>query len=221
MNSMAKPKVKEPFQKVQCKLCGAARMYRRLYHPDVQRFINGCSTCRKELRNQQSREKGLVHNCPNCDEEMLYSGKYHFERARQKLKLCPKCAYSKWISDAQSTRIYNKLACRMMDTLNSTGKYFFQHAENGGEYMLTCGQMYFLDGYDAINQIVFEYDEPCHELKRKQDALRQEHIFEHFDSLGKKIRFIRYKEVTKQFVEVFPHQDAIESTGQHTISVIR
>ena len=87
---------------------------------------------------------------------------------------------------------FNKKACDFIDKLNKEKNWNLQHALNGGEFTF-CG--YFLDGYDAKLNIVFEYDEPKHyingELKEK-DIIRQNIIIEKLNC-----DFWRYNESKK------------------------
>jgi hypothetical protein len=56
---------------------------------------------------------------------------------------------------------YNPSACEYLDGLNESRGWNLQHALNGGEiYIKELG--YWLDGYDAANNIVVEYNEPKH-----------------------------------------------------------
>ena len=74
---------------------------------------------------------------------------------------------------------YNKRGCDHFDRIMQETNSFIQHAENGGEfYVKELG--YWLDGYDAINNIAYEWDERQHfdklgNLKNK-DVKRQNEI---------------------------------------------
>ena len=68
---------------------------------------------------------------------------------------------------------------------------YIQHARNGGEYHIKeLG--YWVDGYDKINNVVYEFDEKYHSSKKQQekDKTRQQEI-EYF----LKCKFIRIKEI--------------------------
>lgn len=71
----------------------------------------------------------------------------------------------------------------------------------------------YLDGFDPINNIVFEWDEIYHDLydQKEKDIKRQDHIFWYFKGIGKNIRFIRYNETTRKLYEVFPSVNSIYS----------
>ena len=95
----------------------------------------------------------------------------------------------KWIDEHGSGPAYNPAACAFMDLLKPD--YNFQHALNGGEFRV-CG--YSVDGYDAEKNVVFEYDEPHHFVKKtwelkKRDIARMERIKK---ELG--CTFLRYDE---------------------------
>ena len=87
---------------------------------------------------------------------------------------------------------YNPNACDLFDKITEETGNTIQHARNGGEYHIKeLG--YFVDGYDPINNIVYEYDEKRHfdldgELVER-DKIRQKEIE---DYLG--CKFIRIKE---------------------------
>lgn len=93
---------------------------------------------------------------------------------------------------------YNKVACDFMDLISNKLGLNFQHAMNGGEVIL-CG--YSVDGYDKINNVVFEYDEKRHEnLTRKlKDISRTENIVK---NIGCEV--IRYSERFNRLYKSFP-----------------
>jgi len=74
---------------------------------------------------------------------------------------------------------YNKKGCEIFDKIMKEGNVVIQHALNGGEFHIqSLG--YWVDGYDHINNIVYEYDEKWHfdvygNLKEK-DIIRQKQI---------------------------------------------
>jgi hypothetical protein len=86
---------------------------------------------------------------------------------------------------------YNKNACELFNKMMQTGSTFIQHAENGGEfYIKELG--FWLDGYDQLNNVVYEYDENNHYKAgklRDKDVERQKLIENHL-----KCKFIRIKE---------------------------
>ena len=96
---------------------------------------------------------------------------------------------------------YNKNACKFIDNLNITNHWNLQHAENGGE-LEVCG--YYLDGYDKINKIIFEYDERKHYIAgtnnlKQKDINRQNKIL---SLLGDSWTLYRYSENLNIFYKV-------------------
>ena len=73
---------------------------------------------------------------------------------------------------------FNNKACQIFDNISKEKNIHIQHAMNGGEFYikeLCC----WLDGYDADNNIAYEYDEKHHFYKgelRKKDLIRQKEI---------------------------------------------
>lgn len=86
---------------------------------------------------------------------------------------------------------YNRSACQHFDQLAKQTGTQIQHAENGGEFHIK-DLGYWVDGYDAENNIVYEFDEKHHfrngELRPK-DIQRQTEIEQHLNC-----KFIRIKE---------------------------
>lgn len=73
---------------------------------------------------------------------------------------------------------YNPKACRIIEQYGQDHGYTFQHAENGGEFHIKeLG--YFVDGYDAEQNVVIEVDEPNHQRQVEKDLHRQQEIQEH------------------------------------------
>lgn len=85
---------------------------------------------------------------------------------------------------------FNKNACHIFDKISKNKNIHIQHAINGGEfYIKELG--FWLDGYDEINNIVYEYDEKHHFINgqlRETDINRQKEIENHL-----KCTFIRVK----------------------------
>ena len=85
---------------------------------------------------------------------------------------------------------FNKNACKLFDEISLNENIHIQHAMNGGEYHIKeLG--YWVDGYDNVNNVVYEFDEKYHNKEKQQekDKIRQQEI-ENF--LG--CTFIRIKE---------------------------
>jgi len=84
---------------------------------------------------------------------------------------------------------YNPNACEIFDKISKEKNIHIQHAQNGGEYHLKeLG--YWVDGYDEVNNTVYEFDEKYHESEKQQkkDLIRQNEITSY---LG--CDFIRFK----------------------------
>lgn len=90
----------------------------------------------------------------------------------------------------QLTPNYNPEACKLIDQYGKENGYNFQHAENGGEILIS-GLGYWVDGYDKDKNTVIEIDEQHHFKNGKlsnKDILRQKEI-ENF----LRCKFIRIK----------------------------
>ena len=85
---------------------------------------------------------------------------------------------------------YNKESIPIIEKFGRDNGYNFQHAENGGEYHVP-NTVFMVDGYDAENNVVIEFDEKYHfrEVQRKKDRQRQEQI-----GIQLKCKFIRINE---------------------------
>lgn len=71
---------------------------------------------------------------------------------------------------------YNKSACEYLNKLNEEKGWNLQHALNGGEIQVGP---YYIDGYDAQNNIAVEYNEAAHyvnDSKIEHDRKRAEYI---------------------------------------------
>jgi hypothetical protein len=71
--------------------------------------------------------------------------------------------------------IYNKHAIQFIESYGNEHGYNFQHAENGGEVRILN---YYVDGYDATNKVIFEYNESYHNRKaiKLKDERRRRRI---------------------------------------------
>jgi len=87
---------------------------------------------------------------------------------------------------------YNPSSIMIIEQYGKEHGYEFQHAENGGEYYIEY-LGYYIDGYDAKQNVVIEYDELHHYDKdgklRAKDIKRQQEIEEFL-----KCKFIRIKQ---------------------------
>ncbi len=94
----------------------------------------------------------------------------------------------KRIKEQGSFIAYNPNSIPIIEAYGKDNGYSFQHAENGGEYLVP-DVYYYVDGYDVKNNVVIEYDEAFHVKQIEKDMLRQQHIM---DVLG--CKFIRIQE---------------------------
>jgi len=100
--------------------------------------------------------------------------------------------------ESQNIVSFNPIACRFIDEYGKQQGYNFQHALNGGEKQIIG---YKLDGYDEKRNMIFEYDEPDHETKRKKtkDLVRLKNLINHL-----KCKVIRYSEKCNVIYESYP-----------------
>ena len=64
---------------------------------------------------------------------------------------------------------------------------------------------YYVDGYDIVNNVVYEYDTPYHkrQCRQKKDLIRQNNIIEYFKRIDNPLySFIRINSETKQQTDV-------------------
>jgi len=95
------------------------------------------------------------------------------------------------LEGCQITPNYNRMACELFDSISEKENINIKHALNGGEYYIP--QLgYWLDGYDEINNVVYEYYEKAHYVKgklKKKDANREKEIKKLL-----KCKFVRIKD---------------------------
>lgn len=147
-----------------------------------------CTFCNREFTSSH----GLAYHESLCESNPnrsipFWKGKKHKYSSRQKTADSFIKNLENKVGNIQYN--YNPDACAYMDKLNESRNWHLQHALNGGE--IKCGP-YSLDGYDKEANIIFEYDEPEHELsKRKEhDIIRQDFLIK---TLNPK-EFWRYSE---------------------------
>ena len=87
------------------------------------------------------------------------TGQFHTTESKMKMRLSRiKEIESKF---GQIIPNYNPIACQYFNNLMKINGCYIQHAENGGEFHINeLG--YWLDGYDAENNVAYEYDEKHH-----------------------------------------------------------
>jgi len=82
---------------------------------------------------------------------------------------------------------FNKIACKVFDEISLKENIHIQHAMNGGEYYIKeLG--YWVDGYDEVNNVVYEFDEEFHKYQTEKDEIRQKEIEKNL-----KCKFVRIK----------------------------
>lgn len=97
--------------------------------------------------------------------------------------------------------MHNINACKYLDGLSKKMGWNLMHALNGGEFHIKeLG--YFVDGYDVINNIVVEFDEPLHYNKttgnlKEKDVMRQIEIINEL-----KCKFFRFNESKEELYEI-------------------
>jgi len=133
----------------------------------------------KEHREKLSKSnKGKIRS-PEYRLKMSKSktGKKHTDETRKKIRLFRIKEIERKFG--QITPNYNPVACQYFNKLMDETNTHIQHAENGGEfYIPELG--YWVDGYDEINNTIYEFDEKHHfdafgDLKDK-DIHRQNEI---------------------------------------------
>ena len=86
---------------------------------------------------------------------------------------------------------YNMDACKLFDYISLHTNTNIQHGANGGEFHIEhLG--YWVDGYDAENNIVYEYDEKHHFVNESiisRDKARQLEIMDHLKCLFIRIKY--------------------------------
>jgi len=87
-----------------------------------------------------------------------------------RLKLYP-------IAPTVFTPNYNPNACKIIDEYGEINGYHFQHALNGGEFIVP-GTLYHVDGYDHDRNTVIEYYEKFHQKTALKDEIRKKKIVE-------------------------------------------
>jgi len=118
------------------------------------------------------------HNCPKCG---------NISRRISRINQISKDKFN----GNQIIPSYNQIGCELFDKISKENNIHIQHAMNGGEfYIKELG--YWIDGYDKVNNVVYEYDEKHHYINNKlseKDIIRQKEIEEHLSC-----KFIRFKE---------------------------
>lgn len=122
-------------------------------------------------------------------------GYKHTEEQKIKFRIARQMHLEK--SFGKCSTSYNPTGCKFIDDYNKLYGYNFIHAMNGGERKFVG---YWVDGYDAEKNVVFEYDERKHfdingKLKQR-DVERMNRIKRHLECT-----FIRYNEMTREITK--------------------
>ena len=164
-------------------------------------------------KNQALKGKVLCHDkdfnyfLVNKNDERLKTGEllpsttgvYHSEETRKKMRLNLK-KYIETLTQQSFKCMYSKKGCEYINKLNEEKHWNLQHAENGGEVEIDG---YWLDGYDKVLNIAFEYDEPKHyqdienNILKEKDQYRQNYIINKLHC-----EFWRYNEKKKLLYKV-------------------
>jgi len=136
-------------------------------------FGKYCRYCPNPKRTQLNK--------PHTEEEKQKLRKPKSKEGRKNIRLGAIKRIKKNSIDGQCTPNYNPDACKYFNLLMEQTNTYIQHAQNGGEFSILG---YWVDGYDKINNIVYEYDERAHyengKLKEK-DTIRQKEITKHLN----------------------------------------
>jgi len=118
---------------------------------------------------------GIFEQTPNSHKNG--SGCPHCANIKNRLKYID-ILKSRFESNIQITPNFNKSACAIFDNIMKDNNSYIQHAMNDGEFFIKeLG--YWLDGYDKVNNIVYEFDEKYHFKKgvlSPKDIIRQMEI---------------------------------------------
>jgi len=129
----------------------------------------------EQLPNNHSSKK---HNCPLCGNK------------KRRLNRINQIIINK-LNGVQLIPSFNSNACVIFDNICKLKNVQIQHAMNGGEYYI-AKLGYWLDGYDIVNNVVYEYDEKHHFDKNgdlsNADKIRQYEIEKFLNC-----KFIRFK----------------------------
>jgi len=100
-------------------------------------------------------------------------GRTHSEETKRKLRL----SISKRIKEIYPNFRFNysKKGCKVIEKYGKEHGYNFQHAMNGGEKNVIG---YALDGYDEVQNVIIEYNEPGHKNQIDKDKQRNRRIIE-------------------------------------------
>lgn len=104
------------------------------------------------------------------------NGNYRRKKRPEEIERMKKSAIERVIRQGTCVA-YNVSSIPIIENFGKENGYYFQHAENGGEYQIP-NTTFFVDGYDKENNVVIEFDEKYHfsENQKKKDLERQDMI---------------------------------------------
>lgn len=174
----------------------------KTHSDETKEFLSFLATKRFENEDERNKlsEKSIEWHKHN---ENPFKGKTHTEEAILSMRDARREYYSKhphpWVgrqhSDASKEKMreanierikriglpfhpsYNQRSIPILEEYAKENGYTIQHAENGGEFHVPTTTFY-VDAYDADNNVVIEYDEAYHSYKNNKyiDMWRQEKI---------------------------------------------
>lgn len=137
------------------------------------RFILGHNTRGKMSAAKKGKKHSEEHKRKIGE---FHKGKVTSEKTKQKQRLAAIVRIEQTSGQVQPN--YNPKACKIIEEYGQQYRYNFQHAENGGEfYIKELG--YWVDGYDAKQNVVVEVYESAHHRTVSRDNQRQQEIEEH------------------------------------------
>jgi hypothetical protein len=205
------------------RLCNKCNQTTRKINAPIDGYKRICPTCKSEIK-YDTRKGYLLGNrinsdCIKCatnksaklkDISWMRSDNYRLKMSESIKKARKTDSYgeefkqkcrlnkAKYVQMGVGSKPnYNKVACKFIDNINNKFGWELQHAENGGEKMISG---FFVDGYDKNRNIVFEYDEPKHFTlsHEKRDRIKEKVIIKSIHPL----RFIRYNERNSKMCDI-------------------
>lgn len=196
-----------------CPICNVEVIYSTIYAKrNAENFGKECWNCSINIRNKSDSMRKAVSESKKGSKNHFYGltgSKNPATRpeVRKKLleyqnrpevkeqhrKIWQRMLFYKKVPTGP---FYNINACKFMDEWGPKNGFKFEHAMNGKE-LAVAG--YWVDGYDKEKNVVFEYDEPYHYLKKSGITLKQKDI-QRMNEIQNVLKcdFIRYNELTQQ-----------------------
>ncbi len=177
-----------------CPLCGNEIVYStKKYFDNCIKVNRCCYKCKK--------------NGAKFGSENHFFGKTHFIETRRRLSDAG-IGQPRTLGIKHSDESKRKMRISMLERLEKKGippsvdvgaPEYFQYQNESGYSFIEDFKLkdigYVVDGYDAIQHIVCEFDPPHHfnrPSKQKKDLIRQTNIIDYFNSIGKPLKhFIR------------------------------